>query len=112
MAISETWHHKGIYNYKILPCSYWQVAAEECDKQNNTISTPQGHFEFNVMPFSLTNAPATFQRLMGCVLSGLTYEQCLIYLDDIIVFSTTFDEHIECLTHVFQALHAAHLATA
>ena len=92
-----------------LASGYWQVAVEESDKQKTAFSTPQGHFEFNVMPFGLTNAPATFQRLMECVLSGLTYKQCLIYLDDIIVFSTTFDEHIERLTHVFQALRAAHL---
>jgi len=72
-------------------------------------STPQGHFEFNVMPFGLTNAPATFQRLMECVLSGLTYEQCLIYLDDIIIFSASFDEHLHRLTNVFKALREAHL---
>ena len=65
-----------------LASGYWQVAVDEPDKEKTAFSTPQGHFEFNVMPFGLTNAPATFQRLMDCVLSGLTYEQCLIYLDD------------------------------
>ena len=68
-----------------------------------------GHFEFNVMPFGLTNAPATFQRLMECVLAGLTYEQCLIYLDDIIVFSSTFEEHLCRLRNVLVALREAHL---
>ena len=53
------------------------------------------------MPFGLTNAPATFQRLMECVLAGLTYEQYLIYLDDIIVFSSSFDEHLQRLTNTF-----------
>ena len=61
------------------------------------------------MPFSLTNAPATFQRLMECVLAGLTYEQCLIYLDDIVVFSSSFDEHLQRLTNIFHALRKAHL---
>ena len=61
------------------------------------------------MPFSLTNAPATFQRLMECVLAGLTGEQCLIYLDDIVVFSKTFVEHIARLINVFQALSQAGL---
>ena len=61
------------------------------------------------MPFGLTNAPATFQRLMECVLAGLTEEQCLIYLDDIVVFSRTFEEHIERLGNVFQALRQAGL---
>ena len=63
-----------------------------------------GHYEFNVMSFGLTNAPATFQRLMDCVLAGLTFEQCLIYIDDIIVFSYTFPQHLEWLRTVFDIL--------
>ena len=49
-----------------------------------------GHFEFNVMPFGLTNAPATFERLMECVLVGLTYEEYLISLDDLVVLAHLF----------------------
>jgi transposase InsO family protein len=92
-----------------LASGYWQVEVEEQDKEKTAFSTPKGHFEFNVMPFGLTNAPATFQRLMECVLAGLTGEQCLIYLDDIVVFSKTFEEHIARLTNVFQALRQADL---
>ena len=61
------------------------------------------------MPFGLTNAPATFQRLMECVLAGISGEQCLTYLDDIIVFSATFQEHIQRLEAVFGHLKAANL---
>ncbi|KAL5502192.1 hypothetical protein EMCRGX_G008924 [Ephydatia muelleri] len=57
---------------------YWQVEVEEADREKTAFSTRDRHYEDNVMPFGLTNAPATFQRLMQCVLSGLTYEQCLI----------------------------------
>ena len=92
-----------------LASGYWQVAVEEQDKEKTAFSTPDGHFEFNVMPFGLTNAPATFQRLMECVLAGLVGEQCLIYLDDIIVFSSTFKEHVLRLSGVFQALNNAGL---
>ena len=72
-------------------------------------SIPTGHFEFDVMSFGLTNAPATFQRLMEYVLVGLMYKQCLIYLDDIIVFSSSFDEYLEQFTNIFHALLHIHL---
>ena len=80
-----------------LASGYWQVALEESDKEKTAFSTSQGHYEFNVMPFGLTNPPATFQRLMECALAGLTNEKCLIYLDDIIVFSSTFSDHLKQL---------------
>ena len=61
------------------------------------------------MPFGLTNAPATFQRLMECMLAGLTPEQCLIYLDDVIIFSASFQEHLQRLEAVFARLEEAGL---
>jgi len=87
-----------------LASGYWQVAVEESKREKTLFSTPQGHFEFNVMPFGLTNAPVTFQRLMECILSGLTCQQCLIYLDDIIVFSTTFDKHMHMSSRLYVRL--------
>ena len=92
-----------------LAAGYWQVGIEECDKEKRAFYTRRGHFEFNVMPFGLTNAPATFQCLVECVLAGLTGEQCLIYLNDIIVFSSTFEEHLRRLANVFTALREAGL---
>ena len=78
-------------------------------KEKSAFSTQSGHFEFNVMPFGLTNAPATFQRLMECVLAGLVPSECLIYLDDIIVFSTSFADYLTRLEAVFQCLQQAGL---
>ena len=80
-----------------LASGYWQVEPDDEAKEKSAFSTQSGHFEFNVMPFGLTNAPATFQRLMECVLAELVPSECLIYLDDIIVFSTSFADH---LTHL------------
>ena len=81
---------------------YWQVEVEENDKEKTAFSTPYGLYEFNVMPFGLTGAPGLFQRLMENVLKGLQFEICLIYLDDVVIFSSTFDEHVERLRIVFQ----------
>ena len=84
------------------------IVAEK-DKPKTAFTTTRGLYEFNVMPFGLTNAPATFQRLMDRVLNGLTYEQCLVYLDDVIVFSPDFDAHLKHLNAVFGCISDAGL---
>ena len=61
------------------------------------------------MPFGLTGAPSVFQRLMDCILSGLSYITCLVYLDDIIIFGRTFDEQLERLREVFARIRQANL---
>ena len=66
-------------------------------------------YEFCVMPFGLTNAPATSQRLMEIILNGLAPDCCMVYLDDILVFSKTFEEHSDNLREVFQRLQQAGL---
>ena len=68
-----------------------------------------GLYQFKVMPFGLTNTPATFQWLMERILMGLQWQTCLVYLDDIIIFSKTFDEHIDHLAEVFSRLKSAGL---
>ena len=67
-----------------LSSGYWQVDMDVRDKQKTAFTTGSGGlYQFTVMPFGLCNAPATFERLMGRVLSGLPWEVCLAYLDDI-----------------------------
>ena len=61
------------------------------------------------MPFGLCNAPATFQRLMDMVLTGLQWTNCLVYLDDIIVIGKMFPEHLQNLVQVFEKIRAAGL---
>ena len=65
---------------------------------------PLGFYECERMPFRLTNAPATFQHLMESCLGELHLNWCIIYLDDIIVFSKTPEEHLERLQGVFDKL--------
>jgi predicted aspartyl protease len=78
--------------------SYYQIAVADEDKEKTAFVTEEGSYEYNVMPFGLTNAPATFQRLMNLVLAGLNWKMCLVYIDDILIFSRTFEEHTE---HIF-----------
>ena len=79
------------------------------DRVKTAFSCNGGHYEFQVMPFGLTNAPATFQRLMDLVLRGLPLDSCLVYLDDVLVHSRTFEEHIRNLEAVFSRLRSAGL---
>ena len=93
-----------------LKSGYWQVPITEQDKAKTAFRTSSGQlFEFNQVPFGLCNAPATFSRLMDRVLAGLHWETCLFYLDDIIVFSSTWEEHLARFREVFQRLRHANL---
>lgn len=92
-----------------LRAGYWQIPMAEADKEKTAFATPDGLFEFNVMPFGLCNAPATFERMMDSVLRGLRWKTCLCYLDDIVVFASTFSEHIKRLSDIFQCLGKAGL---
>ena len=86
-----------------LKSGYRQVPITERDKVKTAFRTSSGQlFEFNQVPFGLCNAPATFSRLMDRVLAGLHWETCLFYLDDIIVFSSTWEEHLARLRQVFE----------
>lgn len=87
-----------------LTSGYWQVEVAEHDKHKTAFSTPMGLYEANRMPFGLQNAPSTFQRLMTFCFGDLNFESLLIYLDDIIIFSRTFEEHLERLKLVFDRL--------
>ena len=62
-----------------LRSEYWQVQVDPEHREKTTFCTSEGLFEFNVMPFGLCNAPATFQRLMDSVLTGLHWKTCLVY---------------------------------
>ncbi|KRZ52308.1 Retrovirus-related Pol polyprotein from transposon 17.6 [Trichinella nativa] len=92
-----------------MASGYWQVEVADEDKEKSAFATPFGLYQFRVMPFGLCNAPATFQRLMETVLCGLHWTTCMVYLDDIIVFSKDAAEHLEKLEEVFSRLQGAGL---
>lgn len=92
-----------------LMSGYHQVKMEEDSRDKTAFVTHSGLFQFLVLPFGLCNAPSTFQRLIECMLRGLNWKICLLYLDDIIIFSKTFQEHIEHIKLVFGRLRAANV---
>ena len=84
--------------------AYWSMPLKEEDKEKTAFSVPRGKFEFNVTPYGLCNAGASYQRLMDICLSGLPAERTLAYMDDIAIFSRTFDEHLKDIEAVFGRL--------
>lgn len=89
---------------------FWQVGFKPSDRPKTAFSIPEsGMWQFVAMSFGLVNSPQTFERLVERVLAGLSWKICLVYLDDIIVFSKTFDEHLVNFEKVFQRLLEANL---
>lgn len=92
-----------------LASGFWQIPMDPDSKSRAAFITHDGIYEFNRMPFGLKNAPMSFQMLMSQVLRALNWKHVLCYIDDILVFSKTFDEHLSHLAQVFQRLRNAKL---
>ena len=92
-----------------LISGYWKVEMAPEDKEKTAFCTKYGLFQFKVMPFGLSNAPGTFERLMETVLREMQWERAMLYLDDIIVFSDSVEEHLKRLEEILQRLRAANL---
>ena len=106
----DTLHGARWFSTLDLKSGYWQVPIQEQDKEKTAFRTSSGQlFEFNQVPFGLCNAPATFSRFMDHVLAGLHWETCLFYLENIIVFAATWEEHLDRLRQVFERLRHAQL---
>ena len=88
---------------------YWQVPIYGPHRHKTAFVSHCGLHQFKVMPFGLCNAPATFQRMMDILLTGMNWRFCMAYIDDIVVFSKTFEEHIKHLQLVFDKLKSVNL---
>ena len=98
--------------FSTLDCNsgYWKIPLHEADRDKTTFCSHAGTFRFLRMPFGLRNAPATFQRAIDIILSGLKWRTCLVYLDDIIIYSTSREDHFHHVDEVLTTLRDAGLS--
>ena len=86
---------------------FWQIPLTERAKEISAFVTSDGLFQYNVMPFGMKNSPATFQRLVNTVISGL--DGCDAYIDDVIIHNNTFEDHLQSIRSLFDRLSDANL---
>ena len=102
-------HGKKFFTTLDLASGYWQIELEESAKEKTAFIVENNLYEFNRMSFGLCNAPATFQRLMNYVLRDVLGKSALVYLDDVIIFSESYEQHLIDIRKVFSLLQRANL---
>lgn len=105
----DSLHGANYFSTIDLRSGYWQISVDDSDREKTAFITPDGLYEFKVMPFGLCNAPATFERMIDRLLKPLRWTTCLCYLDDVIIFSDSFSSHLERLDHVLNIFKQANL---
>ena len=84
-----------------LTDAFWSILVKDSDIEKTAFTSAYGLWEFISMPFGLTNAPATQQRFIEAVLNGLIWQCCFAYIDDILCYSPTFENHLQDLKEIF-----------
>ena len=105
----DTFNGTNFFTSLDLASGYWQIELDDDARAKSAFTTYNGLYEFVRMPFGLCNAPATFQRVMQVILAGLEGKGVFVYLDDILIASKSFSEHIGQFKEVFDHLRSAGL---
>lgn len=92
-----------------MASGYWQIEMDEADKEKTAFNTPSGHYQWKRMPMGLVNSASVWQRTADVVLAGLLGKSCYVYLDDIIIYSDSFEGHLRDIEEIFNRLEAAGL---
>ena len=98
--------------FSTLDCNwgFWQIPLAKEDRHKMAFTTFAGIHQYKRMPFGLCNAPASYQRTLDILLSGLKWKSCLVYVDDVIIYSTDFEDHLRDVSKVMKILEEAGLS--
>ncbi|CAB4033082.1 Transposon Ty3-I Gag-Pol poly [Paramuricea clavata] len=105
-CVDKIGNAKYVSKFDLLK-GFWQIPLSERAKEVSAFVTPRGLYQYKVMPFGMRNAPATFQRLINQIISQI--DGCEGYIDDVIIYSDTWEEHLEILRKFFKRLSEAKL---
>lgn len=97
------------YSHLDLSQSYYQVTLKPDSRKVTSFTTHTGQYQMKRMPMGLKTSPSAFSRIMNIAMSGLTFEKCFIYLDDLVVFGRNFEIHKKNLLDVFERLRKVNL---
>lgn len=100
----------AVYTTLDAAAGYWQIPVAPEDRPKTAFTTPSGQYQYRRLPFGLRNAPATFQRAMQLLLGGVLWRHVLVYIDDVVIFSRTLDEHLVHLADVLERLRRARVS--
>jgi hypothetical protein len=107
---TSTLHGSKYFSVLDSYSGFWQMNIAEEHKERTAFTVPSGHYEFNRLPFGLSNSPASFQRLMDIVLRNLVGTECWIFIDDVIVYSQSAEQHALRLENVLRRFDVANLS--
>jgi len=105
-CIDRIGHSRYVTKFDLLK-GYWQVPLTNRAKEISAFVTPDGLYQYKVMPFGMQNAPATFQRLINHIIRDVP--GCEAYIDDVIIYSDCWEDHVKQIHAFFEYLNAANL---